>query len=148
MAPAHTWIGGGNDNASNPNDGSPAGPPQPGETLIDQIPGSTTNISDHVLRKDTLSIMTGVVTLNLSHHAQMDLAMSNLSGRRPNVTVNATLNVTFQYPSFLGLGLQVNLADRANLFGSFDLSTRTGMSVSGAEGAKYHNNGTDTWLIP
>jgi hypothetical protein len=139
------WIGGGNDNASNPNDWSPAGPLQPGETLIDRIPGSTINISDNVLRGDTLSIMTGLVTLNLSRHAQVDLSLSTIAASAfVNITGNATLNVTAPVPGFPGPGTSVNLADHANLFGSFDLSGRTGMSVSGAEGAKYHNNGTDT----
>jgi hypothetical protein len=66
MATTRTWIGGGNDRASNANDWSPTGAPQPGDTLTDPVNGSTINISDNVLRGDTLSILASGVTLNLS----------------------------------------------------------------------------------
>jgi hypothetical protein len=50
-----TWLGGGNDRASNPNDWSPKGSPQPGDAL--SMPnGGTMNIHGNDLHGDTLLI--------------------------------------------------------------------------------------------
>jgi hypothetical protein len=49
-----TWIGGGNDKASNPNDWSPTGAPQPGDTLT--ISSGTMYVSDDNLAGDTLDL--------------------------------------------------------------------------------------------
>ena len=79
-----TWIGGGNNQASNPADWSPTGVPQPGDTLFilgsynANPPNGTINISGNDLAGDTLiagSVTThSIVTINLSHRATLNLS--------------------------------------------------------------------------
>jgi hypothetical protein len=64
-----TWVGGGNNEASNPNDWSPNGAPQSGDSLTDGVSGSTINIEGNALKGDVLSVAAQGVTLNLSHNA-------------------------------------------------------------------------------
>jgi hypothetical protein len=52
-----TWIGCGNNEASNPNDWSPTGAPQPGNSL--NMSAGTINISGDALAGDTLTIPYG-----------------------------------------------------------------------------------------
>ena len=78
-----TWIGGGNNQASNPRDWSPTGGPQPGDRLFitgslnAMPPNGTINITGNDLAGDILtagSVPThSIVTINLSHDASLDL---------------------------------------------------------------------------
>jgi hypothetical protein len=82
-----TWVGGGNNRASNPNDWSPAQVPGPGDVLMMPM-SDTMNIADMDLAGDTLDIVSpepsapgGVTTsLNLSHHAQVSIDQPLVSG--------------------------------------------------------------------
>ena len=97
-----TWIGGGNNSASNPDDWTPTGAPQPGEYLSIEPGepvnnnggevGRTINISGNALAGDTLTVVFGIspVTLNLSHHAQASLTMETMSGGVNQTTINLT----------------------------------------------------------
>ena len=66
-----TWIGGGNNNARNPNDWSPTGAPQSGDTL--SMINGTMNVRDDDLAGNAVHvgdpITGGQDTFNLSHHA-------------------------------------------------------------------------------
>ena len=74
-----TWIGGGNNNASNPLDWNPNDEPQPGDTLLVSrgVPTQlftmfTMNVSGTDLAGNSLSMEGGVdLTANLSHRAVM-----------------------------------------------------------------------------
>jgi hypothetical protein len=82
--PNRTWIGGGNNKASNPNDWSPTGAPQAGDSLI--LPQGVINISANDLKGDTLSIPPGSdniepIEINTSKNARLNLAAP---GSRPN----------------------------------------------------------------
>lgn len=58
-----TWIGGGNNQATNPSDWSPSGAPQPGDTL--SIASGTMNIFGNALAGDNLTVVSGNADLNL-----------------------------------------------------------------------------------
>jgi hypothetical protein len=84
-----TWVGGGNDNASNPNDWSPAGTPQLGDAL--SMAQGVMNVSGDSLAGDTLSI-TGPVDINTRAGAQLNLRVSG--GSPANVYVHGKLDLT------------------------------------------------------
>jgi hypothetical protein len=58
-----TWVGGGNNQASNPSDWSPTGAPQPGDTLI--ISSGTMDVSGKALAGDTLDLSVTGNTANI-----------------------------------------------------------------------------------
>ncbi len=94
MSSTLTWIGGGNDDASNPKDWSPTGSPRLGHTLLIDN-GGTINITGHALAGNVLSIepsSTGLEpTLNLDD-AKIALGMVNqppeFSDPAPYITLN------------------------------------------------------------
>jgi hypothetical protein len=57
MATTRTWIGGGNNKAANPNDWSPTGDPQVGDSLM--MTHGTMNVSGNGLAGDTLTVSGG-----------------------------------------------------------------------------------------
>ena len=78
-----TWVGGGNNLASNPADWSPALKPQPGDSLV--MGSGTMNLSGKALAGDTLSIRPGAnVTINTIGNATLDLS---------NTTPGAAINI-------------------------------------------------------
>ncbi|PPQ29173.1 hypothetical protein CCS01_22555 [Rhodopila globiformis] len=98
--PTRLWVGGGGNAAGNPANWSPAGVPQPGDTL--QIAGGKTiNVMGNDLAGDTLTV-TGTgsagprVTINASHKAQLNLQDYNAPVTL-NVSDTVSLNAISQY---------------------------------------------------
>lgn len=71
MPTTRTWIGGGNNQASNPRDWSPPGTPIPGDVLI--MTGGTMDISNDDLAGDGLQI-SGGATINMANDAALSSA--------------------------------------------------------------------------
>ena len=143
---ARTWTGAESNNAADPNNWTPTGIPQPGETLT--MTGGTMDIRGQILAGDTLTIgqlATPVTaTLNLSHHATatMDVLSGIPTGvAGVDVTVNVkgsdTLNFHEEYIS--GTKLTVNLADHATLTGSVGAEYISDLTMTGGPGSRYAN---------
>jgi hypothetical protein len=140
------WVGGGNNNARNPNDWSPTGVPQPGDTL--SMPnGGTMNVSDNDLAGNAVHVgaplTLGQVTFNLSHHAV--LAVVQNQGTDSETTVNVAGKDTLEWSSVFPSTSEVtvNLGSHAQLTGSFDM-TFGRLTVNDGPGAKLINDQTDT----
>jgi hypothetical protein len=99
-----TWIGGGDNQASNPNDWSPAGAPQPGDAL-DMPTGSTMNIIGNALAGDSLHIGDSVL-------GGQSPAVFDVSGR-------ASFNLDVNFPPYGVSSTTVNLADHSEWIGGF-----------------------------
>jgi hypothetical protein len=142
MAMPRTWIGTINNDAGNPGNWSPSDlPPQAGDTLTDNVPGSTIDISGNVLQGDTLTSSVGA-TFNLSNYGVLNLAAQPAGSPVVNVDGTDTLNVT-TFGGAVPYTVDVNLAPNANLFGTFDLKTFVGATITGGAGAQYHCTATD-----
>jgi|SRR5208283_3526726 len=141
-----TWIGGGNNKASNPNDWSPTGVPQPSDTLQIVGPGTyAMNVQGNDLRGDPLGISdnTGTVvhaTVNLSHNAAVTA--------RVMPEANATFNlsgVSHLDLSLFGQGAEnsatVNLASNSVWIGSFHVGHSGPLSISGGAHSVFINDG-------
>ncbi len=92
--PTRLWVGGSDNAAANPANWSPAGVPQPGDTL--QIGnGATINVTGNDLAGDTLNVINSgsAVTVNAKDSAQLDFSIP-FSGVNLNVADTATLNVS------------------------------------------------------
>ncbi len=99
---ARTWNGGAGNDASNPNDWSPAGAPQPGDSLT--IGSGTIDVSGNDLAGDTLSVSPytasgGSEVADIATNGPATLDLSVLLG---------TANVTVAPGSVLTLNAQVN----------------------------------------
>jgi hypothetical protein len=95
-----TWIGGGNNEASNPRDWSPAGAPQPGDSL--SLDTGTLGISGNALAGDTLTIGGGAtVDIDTNHAAILKLATQE-PGAHINIRVasGSTLTLTADFGSY------------------------------------------------
>jgi hypothetical protein len=88
-----TWVGGGNNLASNPADWSPAVAPQSGYKLT--MGSGTMNLSGNALAGDTLAISFGA-TANIAASGHASLKLSAVGARNINITVapNSTLDLT------------------------------------------------------
>ena len=139
-----TWVGGGNNNASNAKDWSPKGVPVPGDTI--DIQSGTMNIRGNDLAGNTLLLdkpftNTAATTLNLTRHASVSLNVPAFLSETVTVNVQGTdtLHVANATPS--DLFLTVNLADHATLTGNFNLLFGRTV-VHGGSGSSLVNNGT------
>jgi hypothetical protein len=116
------WLGGGGNKATNPQDWSPNGTPQPGDSLfaegavgIDPFPVYTLNVKGNDLAGDTLTTFFANVTVNASHRAILNVVDSNgtdtfnLSGRSA-----LNLNVSDIHLIFGGFST-VNMRDDSTL---------------------------------
>jgi hypothetical protein len=133
-----TWIGGGNNKASNPRDWSPTGTPQPGDTLT-MTPNATINIRGNDLAGDTLNL-TDNDTVNLSKgaHAVVD------AGYSPPTSVSDVFAFNISGTDTLTLGLSandsvVNIAANSKWIGGFDLSLGVRLTVNGDAHASFEN---------
>jgi len=127
-----TWIGGGNNKASNANDWTPSGTPQPGDTLI-MLPGTTMNVSGNDLAGNALA-MQGNNTLNVKDASISSVGgggVVNISGQSTANVVNETVNVSSnsQWTGSLDGGT-VNLGTNAAWIGTFVSGSVTGGSRS------------------
>lgn len=84
-----TWIGGGNNQASNAALWSPHGAPKPGDTLYTH--GGTMNVTGNALAGDSLFFLggvgSGIETINVSGHAAFT------TGCGPRIDAHITVNV-------------------------------------------------------
>lgn len=92
-----TWTGGGNNNASNPNDWTPNGVPQPGQVL--NITSGTINIQGKDLAGDTLNLAfpsqpSQHININTSNNAVLNLGGGIYSADTINVHVTGQLDLT------------------------------------------------------
>ena len=144
-----TWVGGGNNNASNANDWSPYGAPQPGDAL--DMQGGVMNIRGNALRGDTLVIgtqystfTTTTATLNLSNHGSASLKFPIISNEKVTVNVQGldALHVETDGPGTREL--IVNLANNSALIGDFRMSFAS-VAVNGGNGTLLVNNGVTSF---
>ncbi|HYZ22879.1 MAG TPA: hypothetical protein VE690_12045 [Rhodopila sp.] len=91
--PTRLWVGGADDAAGNPANWSPAGVPQPGDTL--QIGnGAVINVAGNDLAGDTLNVAhSATITVDAAHDAQLDLSIP-FATVNLNVADTATLNAS------------------------------------------------------
>jgi hypothetical protein len=140
-----TWLGGGNNHARNPYDWSPAGAPQPGDTL--SMLNGTMNVRDDDLAGNAVHvgdpITGGQDTFNLSHHAVLAVVQNQFTSSETTVNVSGrdTLRFSSVFPS--GPQVIVNLDPHARLTASFNM-TFGGLTVNGEHGAKLINDQSDT----
>jgi hypothetical protein len=163
MAITRTWIGGGNNKASNPNDWSPTGVPQPGD-ILQEMSGQTPltmNVSGNDLAGDTLDLSlanSAPLTMNMSDKAVADVSVSiGDDGGTYNLTQRSMLNTTVMGSSsqvvnisgsdrFSTTGdedmLKVNVASSSTWTGSFFLGEDTTLTASGESHSVFINDGT------
>lgn len=101
MPVSKTWVGGGNNKASNPNAWSPRGAPQPGDTL--SMTQGTMKLAGNALAGDTLSVSGpagSAVTIDARRGAELHLAAGGLP--TVNVDVHGVLDLTAQVNGFFG----------------------------------------------
>jgi hypothetical protein len=144
-----TWTGAVSNNANDPRNWSPAGAPQPGDTLIagQGTRAFSMNIVGNALAGDALEIRNGLTfganTFDLSHHARanLDFADSYGSHNVVNVSGRDTLDTTLGVSNYL----TVSMAANTDLFGAFNATRYSQLSIADAGNGRYHNNGTDTF---
>ena len=102
-----TWVGGGNDQASNPADWSPAGAPQPGDALV--MDSGTINVAGNALAGDRLSLDKNGATYTI------------------NVSGNTPMNWGAQY----GDTVTVNLAAHSKWVGGFGSGPGDQVTIAG-----------------
>jgi len=136
-----TWLGGGNNNANNPDDWSSTGVPVPGDVL--DMQAGTMNVRGNNLAGNSVVIGKEQVgaepTLNLSHHANVSLEIAQFSDDQVTINVQGsdTLNVRSDFPS--SGSLTVNLADHASLAGAFNM-TFGSVVINGGNGSRFVND--------
>jgi hypothetical protein len=140
-----TWTGAASNDASDPGNWSPAGVPQPGDSLTLGGFGRVVDITDDALAGDTLNVMAGLTqspnTFNLSDHAVANLDLGTSYG---SVTVvNVSGRDTLSENQGVSNSVTVNLEANADLFGNFNSTRYSSLKISGAENATFHNNGSD-----
>ncbi len=163
-----TWRGGGNNNASNPNDWTPTGAPRPGDALQTDYPPQsyTMNIRGNDLAGDTFSMNNATLTANLSHQATMTAFMWLSNAGTFNLSQNSTLDLSLMSGFHVGINtatvniagtdnftlhnndsnVTVNLAAGARWNGTVELKEFFGVTfgkttVNGAAGSTFNNNG-------
>jgi hypothetical protein len=89
-----TWIGGGNNRASNPLDWSPTGAPQPGDSLEAEGQGGalTINVRHNDLAGDEFTALGVSLTANLTHNATMSAFVGFGGSATFNVSGHSTLS--------------------------------------------------------
>ncbi len=142
-----TWVGGGNDDANNPQDWSPAQVPASGDTLI--MPDGTMNISNNDLQGDTLQAgsgqaSSGTTTSNLNLLDQADVSINQpliTNGGTSVTNIDSTGNNTLSLDAPTGSApisnrtFNVDIAS-GPLSGSFTTDYST-ISISG--NGRLHN---------
>ena len=123
-----TWLGGGDNSASNPNDWSPAGAPEPGDTLQISNPGpATMNVQDNALAGDPLLIAADGTTVNLSDNAVANVVL----GQGASPTINIAGVAHFAILPGEESGATVNLAANSAWIGGFSFTYSESLTVNG-----------------
>ena len=141
-----TWIGGGNNQADNPNDWSPPGLPTMAQNFEDNLymTSGTMNVDGYQLPPDTyLGIQNpGSVTLNLSHGAAFDVEVYDdaSAGPAPPAIFNIHGSDTVEVGSNYNSSTIVDLAAHAEWIGNFAVSyASASLTVNGPASAKFIN---------
>ena len=148
---ARTWIGGGNDKASNPHDWSPTGVPRPSDTI--SMNGGTIKIHGNDLASPDIGglAVSGDATIDVSRHAFIANAITIDPtpvglGDPSHVDINVKGVDTFSLRIGDGLGSEtVNLIGNARWIGGFTAETHRGaapLTVNGGPHAAFVNTGT------
>jgi len=131
---ARTWLGGGNNLASNPLDWSPNGAPHAGDTLTVQGTSAyTVNIQGNALAGDTLTVTDQNTTINLSNNAVAAIR----TFYDPVINIAGTVHMSLDDENSQDT---VNLAANAHWVGGFNVIYQTGITVNGGPGASFINN--------
>lgn len=142
MSTSLNWIGGGNNQASNAKDWSPAVAPAPGDTLDDSISG-TMNITGAALAGDILNVFPPGVTLNLSN-ATLDAIANFEGGDTFNLTGNNRFNLDPAMPSPGGPTITINMGKNATLTGEVASNFQPGGDPVIINGGTYINDASET----
>jgi hypothetical protein len=163
---ARTWIGGGNNQASNAKDWSPHGAPAAGDTLTLAAASATIKVADNDLAGDTLAITGNGDTVNLSN-ATATVTLQNVSTGTGGPLTAGTLNLkgtddlTFSellgnnpnYPTAGDGGSKatINLANNTTWNGTFNASRTedvhngfagSTLTINGPSHAQFDNDGS------
>lgn len=136
-----TWIGGGNNEASNPDDWSPPQLPAPEDTL--NMSGGTINISNFNMINSPLDSI-GNTTINLSDGSSV-LAVVNKGTATVNIKGTNTLELD---PTSNGGAANVNLAAHSTWIG--DIQVSGSVNIDGGPSAAFENsltNGFDSFVF-
>ena len=143
------WIGGRGNQANNPNDWTPKGKPQAGDTLIANTPTpGTMNVTGNDLAGNTL-VVRGSLTINTSDNAVAtvgDQAQALYQFTDIHVAGTDTLTTLQQFQQWsAGTKVTVELNPGANLTGSFGLGAggsggpqTASLTLTGAAGSTWH----------
>ena len=131
-----TWIGGGNNQASNPKDWSPTGTPEPDDQLQilgpaishvpPQLPTYTMNVAGDDLIGDPLSIERVNATVNVTRGAAMS-AQVLLSDATFNLSARSNLGLQVAYDTLSAL---VPTQTTVNISGSDTMNLQSSMPVT------------------
>lgn len=146
-----TWLGGGNNKASNPQDWTPQGVPLPGNQLVMKL-GGTINIIGHDLAGDTLTV-TGVAPaglpdteLNTKDNAVLNLTDTS-SDAVVSVYITGKLSLTAQVTQAFGnlsfIGGSIKLVGTSNFQGAA-VTFDTDLTGHGTIDADHGGNGEDS----
>jgi hypothetical protein len=135
MAYDYTWIGGGNNQASNPNRWSPTGLPQAGNTL--DMTGGTMNVKGYTLPSGDVLDVLGQSQINISNGS--DFTVANLAAGT-TINVSGTDHVVIGSESAVA-GTIVNLAKNAKWIGHIDIATTvSSMFINGPSSATFEDD--------
>lgn len=130
LPPIRTWLGGANNAASNLDNWSPTGTPQPGDTL-EASGAATINVSGNDLAGDNLNIYGSptsptIVTINATNNAQLNIGELH-SDTTINVADTTTVNLLTRQANLNTSGGTLQFIGTSDLNGNnqFD-STLTG----------------------
>ncbi len=150
-----SWIGGGADNIYAPADWSPAGRPQPGDSLF--MVSGVANMRGGNLAGDTLTIGEQTsytspppATINLSHHASLSAVVADTAYTEQQVNFNvsgtATLNLEEQANYYATTTVAVNIAAQSTLKGTIvGQGHNADITVTGADAtSRFANTGASS----
>lgn len=160
---ARKWLGGGSNSASSPQDWSPTGRPQPGDTL--SISGSggqpyTMFVQRVDLAGDVLSIGGANPTINMSRQAIVTVGEIAFSNATFNLSQNSILNIqevvqaaltvkvvgddNARFTLGVGSSGTVDIARNSTWHGTFTIGSFSvpSLTVNGAAGTAFDNSGT------
>jgi hypothetical protein len=146
-----TWLGGGNNDASNPKDWSPRGAPRPGEDLVMKL-GGTINIAGYDLAGDTLTVA-GIAPagqpnteIDTKDNAVLKL-IDTSTDAAVSVHITGKLNLTTQLSQAFGklsfIGGSINVVGTSSFQGA-TVTFDTNLTGNGTIDAGHGGNGVES----
>jgi hypothetical protein len=147
-----TWLGGGNNAASNPNDWTPAGAPLPGDDLVMTL-GGTINIAGNDLAGDSLTVTgsarAGLLDTEINTKANAALNLIETSNDAAvSVHITGKLSLTAQVEQLFGnlsfIGGSINLVGTSSFQGAtvtFDTDLMGNGTIDAGHGGNGYNSG-------